>query len=98
MLSKVSFISLELGIAFHSVLIGVTLGTTTEDFVALTIAISFHQFFEGLAFSSMLSEFIQEKSNFAFYMISIYILSTPLGCLIGIVTRQLCIHILTSGR
>lgn len=89
MLNIVSLISLEFGIAFHSVLIGVTLGTTTEDFVALMIAISFHQFFEGLALSSVVSEFIQEKSNLSFYLLSIYILSTPVGCLIGIVSRNL---------
>jgi zinc transporter 1/2/3 len=87
MLNKVSLISLEFGIAFHSVLIGVTLGTTTEDFVALMIAISFHQFFEGLALSSVVSEFIQEKSKLTFYMLSIYILSTPVGCLVGIISR-----------
>jgi zinc transporter ZupT len=90
MLSKVSLISLEFGIAFHSVLIGVELGTTSDEFVALLIAISVHQFFEGMALSSVVSDLVQEKSNLAFYMFSIYILSTPLGCIIGIVSRQLC--------
>jgi zinc transporter 1/2/3 len=89
LLNRVSLISLEFGIAFHSVLIGVTLGTTTEDFVSLMIAISFHQFFEGLALSSAVSESIREKSNLSFFMLSIYIMSTPFGCLIGIVSRNL---------
>jgi len=41
---------LELGIALHSVLIGVTLSNTSGgEFVSLLIALIFHQSFEGLA-------------------------------------------------
>jgi len=47
---KITTYLLELGIALHSVLIGLTLGTTTESFVALLIALCFHQFFEAITY------------------------------------------------
>ncbi|KAJ3318808.1 Metal tolerance protein 1 [Blyttiomyces sp. JEL0837] len=54
---------LELGIALHSVIIGVTLGltTTTNDggkgeFASLMIALGFHQFFEGVAVCTVVLE------------------------------------------
>ena len=41
---------LEVGIALHSVVIGVTLGVSRgPEFVSLLIAVAFHQFFEGFA-------------------------------------------------
>lgn len=46
--SQVITVILELGIAFHSVVIGISLGAMGGDeFVALWIAMLFHQFFEG---------------------------------------------------
>lgn len=44
---------LELGIATHSIIIGLTLGITTgPEFQTLLVAIVFHQFFEGFALST----------------------------------------------
>jgi zinc transporter 1/2/3 len=54
--TSVSVIMLEIGMSFHSILIGVSLGITTTDFVVLLIAISFHQFFEGIALSAIVQE------------------------------------------
>jgi zinc transporter 1/2/3 len=91
-----SLISLEAGIAFHSLLIGVTLGTTVRGFIPLLIAISFHQFFEGLALSSVISEMKFEKSNSKYLMLTIYIFSTPFGTAFGILVRKICIFIITK--
>ena len=44
-------LTFELGIIFHSIFIGITLGITSDSDTlhALSIALAFHQFFEGLA-------------------------------------------------
>lgn len=43
---------LELGIALHSLIIGLTLGVAADaEFLTLLVALSFHQFFEGFALS-----------------------------------------------
>ena len=86
-----SLVSLEFGVAFHSVMIGITLGTTSIDFVYLLIAICFHQFFEGLALSSIINEFAYSQRGKKIIMLAFYVISTPLGCLIGIWTRHLSI-------
>jgi len=53
----VSTYILELGIASHSVIIGLTLGVSTEpEFHALLVALTFHQFFEGMALSSVVMD------------------------------------------
>lgn len=52
-LAKVNVLALEAGIIFHSVIIGVTIGTASgEGWVPLLIAIVFHQFCEGLGLAS----------------------------------------------
>jgi zinc transporter 1/2/3 len=95
-ISNSCLVSLEFGVAFHSILIGITLGTTSIDFIYLLIAICFHQFFEGLALSSIINEFRfsqKSKKNIKNIMLAFYVLSTPLGCLIGILTRHLSIFV-----
>jgi zinc transporter 1/2/3 len=48
---------LEAGVAFHSVIIGITLGTIAGDeFKPLLIALSFHQFFEGFGLDCSMVE------------------------------------------
>jgi zinc transporter 1/2/3 len=86
-----SLVSLEFGLVFHSIMIGITLGTTSIDFVNLLIAICFHQFFEGLALSSIINEFAFSQRGKKINMLALYVISTPLGCLIGIWTRNLSI-------
>lgn len=88
---KSSLVSLEFGIAFHSIIIGMTLGQTSLDFIPLLIAICVHQFFEGLALSSVISEFTFEQKSLKKIMVFFYVVSTPFGCLAGILLRQICI-------
>jgi len=75
--------SLEAGILFHSLVIGIALGVAVEDFVSLTIAICFHQFFEGIALGVRISELRTTVAKKIFFGI-LYPLTTPGGILIGI--------------
>lgn len=49
---------LELGILVHSVIIGISLGTTEnpKTIKPLIIALSFHQFFEGMGLGGCISQ------------------------------------------
>ena len=85
---KSSAIALEFGIAMHSILIGMTLGTTSDEFVPLLIAICFHQLFEGLALSSVLFEVRFMKSWTSMLLVAIYVLSTPVGIALGMLLRN----------
>jgi zinc transporter 1/2/3 len=79
--------SLEIGIALHSILIGITLGTSTTEMVPLLIAISFHQFAEGVALASVIFESNLEQAQ-AFGFLAFYSASTPVGIAIGISLRE----------
>jgi zinc transporter 1/2/3 len=81
---KISTYLLELGIALHSVLIGLTLGTTTDSFVALFIALCFHQFFEAIALGAQIANLKTASIRPAISMIVFYSLTTPVGIAIGI--------------
>ena len=81
---KVSTYLLEFGIALHSVLIGVTLGVTTESFVVLLIALSFHQFFEGMALGAQIVRVERMSLLSAILMIVFFAVTTPIGIAIGI--------------
>ncbi|KAJ3319935.1 hypothetical protein HDV06_005834 [Boothiomyces sp. JEL0866] len=81
--SKLAAFILECGISFHSVLIGIALGTATEQFIPLLIAISIHQFFEGIALSAVFSEASFAKSKMVL-MTVVYSSTAPIGILIGI--------------
>lgn len=81
--------SIEAGIIFHSILIGVTLGVATgSGFVALLIAITFHQLFEGLALGSRLSLLVWKSTVYKVTMAMAFVLTTPLGVAIGIGVRK----------
>jgi zinc transporter ZupT len=75
---------LELGIALHSVLIGLTLGTTNKSFTALFIAMCFHQFFESIALGAQISKLKTTSIKPAVYLVVFYSLTTPVGIAIGI--------------
>ncbi|KAG0230237.1 high-affinity Zn(2+) transporter zrt1 [Mortierella sp. GBA43] len=82
--TKVSTYMLEIGIALHSVFIGIALGTLAgSEFVAMTIAICFHQFFEGLALGSRIAELTFEKKLVPIMLVVAFALVTPLGMAIG---------------
>lgn len=81
---------LELGIALHSVIIGVTLATTTgSDFVSLLIALLFHQFFEGVALGGQIASLKFSARSLTPWLLSAWFaMSTPLGVGIGIGIRS----------
>ncbi|CEP00874.1 unnamed protein product (mitochondrion) [Plasmodiophora brassicae] len=84
--SNLSTIMLECSILFHSIIIGVTLGVTsdTAEFQTLLIAICFHQVFEGMALGSLVAA--MKNATFCKYLVLgiLYPLVTPLGMAIGI--------------
>ncbi|KAJ3175713.1 hypothetical protein HDU87_005856 [Geranomyces variabilis] len=87
----ISTILLEAGIIFHSLIIGVTLGTTADDgFTSLLIAIGFHQFAEGAALGVLLSSL--SRKTFALPKLYaaglLYPLTTPIGIALGIALRD----------
>ncbi|KAF9911559.1 hypothetical protein EC991_003023 [Linnemannia zychae] len=81
---------LELGIALHSVIIGVTLGTTVgTEFVSLLIALLFHQFFEGVALGGRIASLQFKRTSIRPWLLSAWFAcSTPLGMAIGIGIRS----------
>lgn len=81
---KISTYLLELGIALHSVLIGLTLGTTTDSFTALFIALCFHQFFEAIALGAQIANLKTASLRSAICMVIFFSLTTPVGIAIGI--------------
>jgi len=84
----VGTITLELGILFHSVIIGVALGVATTEWKSLMIAISFHQMFEGIALGVRIAELKHVKSLLKRLGVGVlYPITTPAGIVIGIVTR-----------
>ncbi|KDO32036.1 hypothetical protein SPRG_03253 [Saprolegnia parasitica CBS 223.65] len=80
----ISVLIFELGVAIHSVIIGLNLGVTSgTTFTTLLTAICFHQFFEGVAVgSSALLAFDELKATL--WTVFGYALTTPLGIVIGI--------------
>ncbi len=84
----VGVLILEFGVIFHSVIIGITLGTTT-DFTVLFIVIIFHQMFEGLGLGSRLA-FLPLKMTSWIPVIGglAYGLVTPIGLAIGLGIRN----------
>jgi zinc transporter ZupT len=81
---KISTYLLELGIALHSVLIGLSLGTATDTFIPLFIALCFHQFFEAIALGAQIANLKTSSLRPAIIMIVFYSLTTPVGIAIGI--------------
>ena len=81
---KISIYLLEFGIALHSVLIGLALGTEVEQFILLFIALCFHQFFEGMALGAQLARLDRLPLRSAIFMVLFYAITTPLGIAIGI--------------
>ncbi|KAI8818679.1 Zinc/iron permease [Fimicolochytrium jonesii] len=75
---------LELGIASHSIIIGLTLGAAREEFHSLLIALCFHQFFEGLALSTVVLDAELKKRTLAIGMVIFYCFTTPIGIALGI--------------
>ncbi|KAF9085871.1 high-affinity Zn(2+) transporter zrt1 [Mortierella sp. GBA35] len=87
--TKVSTYMLEVGIALHSVFIGISLGVLAgSEFLAMTIAICFHQFFEGVALGSRIADLTFKKKWLPVLLVSIFALVTPFGVAIGMGMRS----------
>ena len=87
---------LEIGIAAHSIIIGIALGIESgSEFTTLLVALSFHQFFEGLALSTVVAEAKFKRPFAAIFTVIFYSLTTPLGIAIGIAIRQSCMFFYT---
>ncbi|KAK0546233.1 hypothetical protein OC846_004532 [Tilletia horrida] len=79
---------LEFGVVFHSIIIGITLGTTSE-FTTLFIVIIFHQMFEGLGLGARLAFLpLAPNSIIPFVGGILYGLVTPIGLAIGLAVRS----------
>lgn len=72
----------EAGIIFHSVMIGITLGVTSESFNTLLAALCFHQFFEGFALASAAVDAALGTAK-CIIMAVAYSVTTPVGIAIG---------------
>lgn len=80
---------LELGIVMHSIIIGITLGTTDSDsFQTLLIALVFHQFFEGIALGTRVNDLQHKTWLKPILMGLLFICMTPIGVAIGIGIRS----------
>ncbi|CAD6892091.1 unnamed protein product [Tilletia controversa] len=79
---------LEFGVIFHSVIIGITLGTTS-DFTTLFVVIIFHQMFEGLGLGTRLAYLPLHPDSWLPFLGGIaYGLVTPIGLAIGLGIRS----------
>ena len=85
---KFGLVSVELGIAVHSVIIGIALGIAIDEFVALLVAISIHQFFEGIAVATIVVQVQFKKFWNGIIVAAIFILSTPVGVMLGLLIRN----------
>lgn len=83
----ISTIILEIGIIFHSVIIGITLAITTAGFGTLLTAISFHQLFEGIALGTRIAETRLPIARQVLMGI-FYPITTPIGIAVGFGVRQ----------
>ncbi|KAG6003590.1 hypothetical protein E4U21_001877 [Claviceps maximensis] len=78
---------LEFGVVFHSIFIGLTIGTTGADkLTVLLIVLVFHQMFEGLGLGSRLAvaEWPTSKQWLPFVLAIGFAMSTPVGIAAGI--------------
>ncbi|KAI9326214.1 ZIP zinc transporter-domain-containing protein [Obelidium mucronatum] len=82
-------IILELGILFHSLIIGITLGVTPDgSFSTLLGAVCFHQMFEGMALGVLIGSLGNLTASTRLILGLLYPLTTPVGIAIGIAVRN----------
>lgn len=84
-----AFFVLEFGIIFHSVMIGLELGTTGSEFSVLYPVIVFHQSFEGLGLGARLMsiKFPEGKKWWPYALCGLYGITTPIAVAIGLGVR-----------
>ncbi|RLN92768.1 hypothetical protein DYB28_007587 [Aphanomyces astaci] len=84
MRKKINVLIFEIGVAVHSVIVGVNLGVATgPSFSALLVAISFHQFFEGIAVGSSAVTAFSSFRTSALTALG-FSITAPLGIALGI--------------
>ncbi|CAI4507693.1 CBM_collapsed_G0021500.mRNA.1.CDS.1 [Saccharomyces cerevisiae] len=79
----------EFGVIFHSVMIGLNLGSVGDEFSSLYPVLVFHQSFEGLGIGARLSaiEFPRSKRWWPWALCVAYGLTTPICVAIGLGVR-----------
>jgi zinc transporter 1/2/3 len=100
MQKRIAVLLLEIGIATHSIIIGVALGVAAnDDFVPLLMALSCHQFFEGYSIITYfvtcsgiaLGSTVVDAAYSAWkswMLVGVYGVTTPIGILVGIVIHS----------
>ncbi|QSL66079.1 hypothetical protein MERGE_003217 [Pneumocystis wakefieldiae] len=85
----ITLFMLELGIIFHSVIIGLTIAATgKERFLTLYIVLIFHQMFEGLSLGARIFDYIHHNSKLCSFLFAlIYAISTPVSIAIGLLVK-----------
>ena len=83
------FLILEFGVLFHSVIIGLTLGSAGPEFAILYPVIVFHQSFEGLGIGARLSAipFPRHLKWLPWVLCASYGLTTPISIAAGLGVR-----------
>lgn len=84
-----AFLILEFGVIFHSVIIGLTLGSAGPEFAVLYPVIVFHQSFEGLGIGARMSAipFPKRLSWLPWALCAGYGLTTPIAIAAGLGVR-----------
>lgn len=83
-----AFLILEFGVIFHSVIIGLNLGTVGEEFKTLYPVLVFHQSFEGLGIGARMSAIPFPPGSYLPWILCLaYGLTTPLSIAIGLGVR-----------
>lgn len=84
-----AFLILEFGVIFHSVIIGLTLGTAGDEFSVLYPVIVFHQSFEGMGIGARLSAipFPRRLKWMPWWLCAGYGLTTPIAIAVGLGVR-----------
>ncbi|TVY26145.1 Zinc-regulated transporter [Lachnellula hyalina] len=85
-----AFLILEFGVIFHSVIIGLNLGTTGAEFATLYPVLVFHQSFEGLGIGARMSAipFPKRLGWLPWFLCAGYGLTTPVAIAIGLGLRN----------
>jgi zinc transporter 1/2/3 len=87
-----TFLILETGILFHSIIIGLNLGTTSsKSLVSLFIVLVFHQAFEGLGLGARLCDLKipDGKGWIKWALCGLYGITTPIAIAIGLGVRNM---------
>ncbi|RMZ77946.1 hypothetical protein DV738_g4176, partial [Chaetothyriales sp. CBS 135597] len=83
-----AFLILEFGVIFHSVIIGLNLGVSGDEFSTLYPVLVFHQTFEGLGIGARMSTIPFKKGSWTPWLLcTAYGLTTPISIAIGLGVR-----------